>query len=53
MPLSVAEFVGDPHSLIGVSEQFLIFYSSVVDGELWCPVLTWPFLFDRHTDSSS
>ena len=55
MPLSIAECVGDPHSLKGVPEQFLIFFSSVVGGELWCPVLIWPFRIsiDVYADSSS
>lgn len=37
MPLRIAEHVGEPHSLACVPEQFVIFYSSVVDGKLWCP----------------
>jgi hypothetical protein len=27
-----------PYALLNVPEKFLIFYSSLVNGELWCPV---------------
>jgi len=36
MPLRIFENV-DPHSLKDAPERFLIFYSSVIDGKLWCP----------------
>ncbi|KAF9015679.1 hypothetical protein BDQ17DRAFT_1269690 [Cyathus striatus] len=37
MPLTVADGSIDPVSLKQVPEKFIIFYSSVVDGKLWCP----------------
>ena len=36
MPLT--EYAEELHPLKNVPVQFLIFYSSIVDGELWCPV---------------
>jgi hypothetical protein len=38
MPLRVADVAVEPSSLKQVPEKFLIFYSSIVDGQLWCPV---------------
>jgi len=38
MPLHYADDSIDPISLLKVPERFIIFYSSVVDGEMWCPV---------------
>jgi len=35
MPLRVSE-ITEPSSLKGVSEKYLIFYSSLTDGILWC-----------------
>jgi hypothetical protein len=37
MPLRVSE-TSELSSLSGVSEKYLIFYSSLTDGILWCPV---------------
>ncbi|KAJ7109934.1 hypothetical protein C8R44DRAFT_883954 [Mycena epipterygia] len=37
MPLHVAELPIDPASLRDRPEEFLIFYSSIVDGKMWCP----------------
>jgi len=37
MPLHIADGSIDLHSLKNVPEKFLIFYSSIVDGKLWCP----------------
>ncbi|TFK41829.1 hypothetical protein BDQ12DRAFT_677228 [Crucibulum laeve] len=37
MPLYTADGSIDPHTLKRVPEQFLVFYSSIVDGKLWCP----------------
>ncbi|TFK30947.1 hypothetical protein FA15DRAFT_699361 [Coprinopsis marcescibilis] len=37
MPIYFADPSIDPVSLQSVPEQFLIFYSSVVNGEMWCP----------------
>ncbi|KAF8899089.1 hypothetical protein BD779DRAFT_1486964 [Infundibulicybe gibba] len=38
MPLNYADAGSiDPFHLQSVPEDFLIFYSSVVDGKLWCP----------------
>lgn len=37
MPLREVEFPSDPKDLEGAREQFLIFYSSRVNGQLWCP----------------
>ena len=36
MTLSIPDT--NPTSLADVDERFIVFYSSVVDGELWCPV---------------
>ncbi|TFK77441.1 hypothetical protein BDN72DRAFT_43697 [Pluteus cervinus] len=36
MPLRTTSTT-DPTSLSTVSEEYLIFYSSIVDGRLWCP----------------
>jgi hypothetical protein len=38
MPLREVEFPSDPKDLEHAQEQFLIFYSSRVNGQLWCPV---------------
>lgn len=38
MPLSTAEDSSDATGLTKVSQRFIIFYSSIVDGQLWCPV---------------
>jgi hypothetical protein len=38
MPLREVEFPSDPKDLEHAKEQFLIFYSSRVNGQLWCPV---------------
>ncbi|PPQ79409.1 hypothetical protein CVT25_002679 [Psilocybe cyanescens] len=37
MPLYTADGSIDPVSLKSVPEKFIIFYSSIVDGEMWCP----------------
>ncbi|GLB35817.1 putative eukaryotic protein of unknown function (DUF953) [Lyophyllum shimeji] len=37
MPLRIAQGPVDPSALKDVAEQYLIFYSSIVDGKLWCP----------------
>ncbi|KAF9074905.1 hypothetical protein BDP27DRAFT_1287038 [Rhodocollybia butyracea] len=38
MPLQVADSNGAPPSLTKASEsEYLIFYSSIVNGRLWCP----------------
>ncbi|KIK49524.1 hypothetical protein CY34DRAFT_69661 [Suillus luteus UH-Slu-Lm8-n1] len=37
MPLREVEFPSDPSDLEHAKEQFLIFYSSRVNGQLWCP----------------
>ncbi|PFH52238.1 hypothetical protein AMATHDRAFT_140416 [Amanita thiersii Skay4041] len=37
MPLLTADSSIDPVSLKNVPDKFIIFYSSVVGGELWCP----------------
>ncbi|KAF8346948.1 hypothetical protein F5887DRAFT_68493 [Amanita rubescens] len=37
MPLSIAEDSSDSTALMKASQRFIIFYSSVVDGQLWCP----------------
>jgi hypothetical protein len=34
MPLEVA----DPASLLDREEEYLIFYASIIDGKMWCPV---------------
>lgn len=36
MPIRTLE-KPDLSELVGVPEKYIIFYSSVVDGELWCP----------------
>ena len=36
MPLRVAEIL--PSSPREITDQFVVFYSSIVDGQLWCPV---------------
>lgn len=38
MPIYIADSSIDHLSLQTVPEKFVIFYSSVVDGQLWCPV---------------
>ncbi|KAF5323542.1 hypothetical protein D9611_005618 [Ephemerocybe angulata] len=37
MPLYTADSSIDHLSLQTVPEKFIVFYSSVVDGQLWCP----------------
>jgi len=37
MPLFYADDSIDPYTLLKVPERFIIFYASVVDGEMWCP----------------
>ncbi|KAG2044344.1 hypothetical protein BDR03DRAFT_885419 [Suillus americanus] len=37
MPLREVEFPSDPKDLEHAQERFLIFYSSRVNGQLWCP----------------
>ncbi|KAG1783576.1 hypothetical protein EV702DRAFT_4583 [Suillus placidus] len=37
MPFREVEFPSDPKDLAHAKEQFLIFYSSRVNGQLWCP----------------
>ncbi|KAJ7675335.1 hypothetical protein B0H17DRAFT_133182 [Mycena rosella] len=37
MPLNVADGIVDPASLKDRPEEFLIFYSDVVEGKMWCP----------------
>lgn len=38
MPLYVADGSIDHTTLQTVPEKFVIFYSSIVDGQMWCPV---------------
>lgn len=38
MPLFYADGSIDPITLLTVPERFIIFYASIVDGEMWCPV---------------
>jgi len=38
MPLNTADSSIDSVSLLTVPEQYIIFYSSIVDGRMWCPV---------------
>jgi hypothetical protein len=38
MPLREVEFPSDPEDLADAKEEFLIFYSSRTNGQLWCPV---------------
>jgi hypothetical protein len=38
MPLHTAQDPTNPEDLKGVSEEYLLFFSSVVDGKMWCPV---------------
>lgn len=40
MPLREVEFPSDPKELAHAKEQFLVFYSSRTNGQLWCPVST-------------
>jgi hypothetical protein len=42
MPLYTADPSIDHLSLLLVPEKFIIFYSSIVDGQLWCPVRFLP-----------
>ncbi|KAH8832718.1 hypothetical protein DL96DRAFT_1704772 [Flagelloscypha sp. PMI_526] len=37
MPLKTTTDVSDPSAFKNVSEDYLIFFSSIVDGRLWCP----------------
>ncbi|KAJ7170153.1 hypothetical protein C8R46DRAFT_225392 [Mycena filopes] len=37
MPLHIADSPIEPAALLNRPEEFLIFYSDVVDGEMWCP----------------
>lgn len=37
MPLYVADGSIDPITLQNVPEQFVIFYASIIDGQMWCP----------------
>jgi len=37
MPLFYADGSIDPITLLTVPERFIIFYASIVDGEMWCP----------------
>ncbi|PPQ66376.1 hypothetical protein CVT26_011095 [Gymnopilus dilepis] len=37
MPLIYADGSIDPITLFKVPEHFVVFYSSVVNGEMWCP----------------
>lgn len=38
MPLYVADGSIDPVTLQNVPDEFVIFYSSIIDGQMWCPV---------------
>lgn len=38
MPLRITQEPTEPESLKTVKEEYLIFYSSIVDGQSWCPV---------------
>lgn len=38
MPIYFADESIDPVSLQTVPEKYIIFYASVVDGKMWCPV---------------
>ncbi|KAJ3789258.1 hypothetical protein GGU10DRAFT_305476 [Lentinula aff. detonsa] len=37
MPIHIADPTTTPESLAKASEEYLIFYSSIVNGEMWCP----------------
>ncbi|KAG6919016.1 hypothetical protein DXG01_009726 [Tephrocybe rancida] len=37
MPLRFLDGFTDPQAVKEATEQYLIFYSSIVDGKLWCP----------------
>ncbi|KIM47477.1 hypothetical protein M413DRAFT_439137 [Hebeloma cylindrosporum] len=37
MPLYIADGSIDHITLKNVPEEFVIFYSSIIDGEMWCP----------------
>jgi len=37
MPLLTADSSIDPITLTRVPDEFIIFYSSIVDGRMWCP----------------
>ncbi|KAH7923249.1 hypothetical protein BV22DRAFT_1015792 [Leucogyrophana mollusca] len=37
MPLREVEFPSDPESLKHAKEKYIVFYSSRVDGKMWCP----------------
>ncbi|KAJ3829395.1 hypothetical protein F5880DRAFT_454722 [Lentinula raphanica] len=37
MPIYTADSATTPESLTKASEDFLIFYSSIVNGQMWCP----------------
>ncbi|KAJ4472605.1 hypothetical protein C8J55DRAFT_607760 [Lentinula edodes] len=37
MPIHIADPNITPESLPKVSEEYLVFYSSIVDGQMWCP----------------
>jgi len=37
MPLYYADDSIDPYTLHRVPEQFIIFFSSITDGQMWCP----------------
>jgi hypothetical protein len=39
MPLHIADVVS--LSFQDIKEEFIIFFSSIVDGRLWCPVRQW------------
>ncbi|EGN97164.1 hypothetical protein SERLA73DRAFT_183803 [Serpula lacrymans var. lacrymans S7.3] len=37
MPLRFVDFPSDPNSLKSVPGDYLVIYSSLTDGKLWCP----------------
>ncbi|KAJ7786599.1 hypothetical protein B0H16DRAFT_1491024 [Mycena metata] len=37
MPLNVADSAIKPAAVLDRPEEFVIFYSDVVDGQMWCP----------------
>ncbi|KAG6873210.1 hypothetical protein C0995_001564 [Termitomyces sp. Mi166 len=37
MPIRVVDDFADPQVVKDATGEYLIFYSSIVDGEMWCP----------------
>lgn len=38
MPIRIVDGFADPRVVEDATEEYIIFYSSVVDGKMWCPV---------------